>query len=422
MTELKTGSRIILENGDNITIEKELGQGGQGIVYLVDYRGKKMALKWYTQKDSDKFYSNLKNNIKNGAPSEDFLWPMFLTRKQKNSYGYVMKLRPDNYYELGSILLGKANFSSIGAMIKAALNITNGFYNLHLKGYSYQDLNDGNFFINTQTGDVLIADNDNVAPQGKNTGILGKTRYMAPEIITREKAPDKYSDFYSLSVILFLLFYGNHPLEGKAVVNRPCLTESIEKQVYGIDPLFIYDRNNTNNTPVSGLHDNVIKRWNVFPDKLNNAFIDAFSQEKLKNPEKRIIVSQWKKLFQNLQNSIIICDNCGNESLGSTKDNSSTCIHCGTPINIKVRLITNETGVINLTYKKDIHLKSDQQPIGTVMRNAKNHNVLGIKNITDTDWYVETTNGEVIVIEKGKVAPAIKGVKINFGKERGEIV
>ena len=30
-------------------------------------------------------------------------------------------------------------------------------------GYSYQDLNDGNFFINPQSGDVLICDNDNVA-------------------------------------------------------------------------------------------------------------------------------------------------------------------------------------------------------------------------------------------------------------------
>lgn len=37
---------------------------------------------------------------------------------------------------------------------------------LHRHGYSYQDLNDGNFFINPESGDVLICDNDNVMPQG----------------------------------------------------------------------------------------------------------------------------------------------------------------------------------------------------------------------------------------------------------------
>jgi DNA-binding helix-hairpin-helix protein with protein kinase domain len=41
-------------------------------------------------------------------------------------------------------------------MVNAALNITAGFRALHNKGYSYQDLNDGNFFINPQNGNVLI--------------------------------------------------------------------------------------------------------------------------------------------------------------------------------------------------------------------------------------------------------------------------
>ena len=36
--------------------------------------------------------------------------------------------------------------------------------------------------IHPETGDVLICDNDNVAPEGVTSGILGKARYMAPEL------------------------------------------------------------------------------------------------------------------------------------------------------------------------------------------------------------------------------------------------
>ena len=47
----------------------ELGKGGQGIVYKVEYNGEPMALKWYFKnkmKNPQKFYDNIKNNIKIG--------------------------------------------------------------------------------------------------------------------------------------------------------------------------------------------------------------------------------------------------------------------------------------------------------------------------------------------------------------------
>ncbi len=40
MQELKTGDRVNLTNGVQAKIIKELGRGGQGIVYLVDLGGK----------------------------------------------------------------------------------------------------------------------------------------------------------------------------------------------------------------------------------------------------------------------------------------------------------------------------------------------------------------------------------------------
>ena len=90
MAELKKGDKIRLTSGGFVTIEKELGRGGQGIVYLVDLNGEENALKWYINAPDDKFYKNLEHNILSGAPSVAFLWPEYLTTKQNGSYGYVM--------------------------------------------------------------------------------------------------------------------------------------------------------------------------------------------------------------------------------------------------------------------------------------------------------------------------------------------
>ena len=164
MSELKIGSSVKLTNDSSAKIVNELGRGGQGIVYQVEVGGQQMALKWYSTNPGIPFYKNLENNVSKGAPSDAFLWPEYLTTVQNGSFGYVMKLRPQGYYEFGHYLLAKVQFKSFDAIVNAAMKICEGFKSLHLAGLSYQDLNDGNFFIHPATGDVLICDNDNVAP------------------------------------------------------------------------------------------------------------------------------------------------------------------------------------------------------------------------------------------------------------------
>ena len=232
MKELKPKDKVSLTNGSSAKVVKELGRGGQGIVYLVEVGGQQMALKWYLSNPGIPFYKNLEENISKGAPSDAFLWPEYLTNVDHGSYGYIMKLRPEGYYEFGHYLLARAQFKSFDAMVNAAMKICEGFKALHLAGLSYQDLNDGNFFIHPETGDVLICDNDNVFPEGDNSGILGKARYMAPEVVTGQTLPNKQTDRFSLSVVLFMLFYGNHPFEGARVLACPCMTEKYEKQFY----------------------------------------------------------------------------------------------------------------------------------------------------------------------------------------------
>lgn len=410
MTELSKNSIVSLVGGGTATIVKELGRGGQGIVYLVEVCGEKKALKWYLNAPDDKFYRNLEHNIASGAPSDAFLWPEYLTEKQQGSYGYIMKLRPQNYYEFGNFLLAKVSFKSFTAMLSAAMRICDGFMMLHRFGYSYQDLNDGNFFIDPQTGDVLICDNDNVMPQGEKSGIMGKARYMAPEIVAGG-IPDKYSDRFSLSVILFMLFYANHPFEGAKVVACPCMTESFEKRFYGSEALFIYDPIDKSNLPVRGIHQNVIRRWPVFPQLLRDTFIEEFSQEKLQNPSSRMIEQNWKKIISTVRDSLVVCRHCAEETFVNISNTTDKCMNCGKDVDLSKRLVINNRS-LPLINKTAIYIDEDNTPDGVVTTDS--NGFMLIKNVSIETWTVETPSGKIKTVAPNEILPVKEGLKITF--------
>ena len=419
MAELKTNDIVTLVGGGHVKIKKELGRGGQGIVYLVDMNGRDMALKWYLNAPDEYFYTNLNNNILNGAPSDAFLWPKALTERQNGSYGYVMNLRPSNYFEFGNFLMAKQRFSSFDAMLNAAMKICNGFMMLHRFGYSYQDLNDGNFFIDPKTGDVLICDNDNVMPQGEKSGIMGKARYMAPEVVAGS-IPDKYSDRYSLAVILFMLFYCNHPLEGAKVVACPCMTESYEKKFYGSEAVFIFNPNDNSNRPVRGIHQNVIRRWPVLPAALRETFTREFDEEMLRNPQKRMIEQNWEKLIASLRDSLVVCPHCKEETF--VEDGKNTCMSCGKTIDSSLRLKLG-TRTMYLTEGTKLYIDHDNTADVLVVHDAS-AGMLLLKNLsTNITWTAETPSGKLKSVAPGEIMPVKEGIKVSFKQNvKGEII
>lgn len=419
MIELSKGTKITLSNGGYVTIKKELGRGGQGIVYLVDYNGKDVALKWYLNAPDSCFYTNLNNNILNGAPSDAFLWPKALAERQQGSFGYLMDLRPGNYFEFGNFLMAKVKFASFDAMLNAAMKICNGFMMLHRFGYSYQDLNDGNFFIDPKTGDVLICDNDNVMPQGEKSGIMGKARYMAPEVVAGG-IPDKYSDRYSLSVILFMLFYVNHPLEGAKVVACPCMTETYEKKFYGSEAVFIYNPNDKSNLPVRGIHQNVIRRWSVLPAILRNTFTREFSEEMFRDPQKRMIEQNWEKLIATLRDSLVMCPHCHEETF--IEEGKSMCMNCGKDVEVPLLLKIGNRNVF-LTGGTKLYIDHDNNADVLVLKDAK-AGLLLLKNLSsDTTWTAETPSGKLKTVAPGECVPVREGIKVSFDQTtKGEIV
>jgi serine/threonine protein kinase len=432
MAELSIGTQVRFRNNTTCTIKKELGRGGQGIVYLVDYNGKDYALKWYIIEYGSAFYDNLERNVKlftdGKVPTHSFLWPEAITERQFGSFGYLMKLRPQGYEEVGAFLLAQAKFASVNAMLEACLEICDAFQKLHALGYVYQDMNDGNFFINPQTGHVLICDNDNVSPV--NMGIAGKSGYMAPEIVEKESMPNRYTDYFSQSVILFLIFFLNRPFEGARSISCPCMNESADRVLNGKSCVFIMDPKDRSNAPVKGLHTNVIRRWPYAPKILQNAFIETFSHEAIITPAKRIMDYKWKELFTQVRSQYIICPHCGKKTFVEPLQNC-TCSECGKVIN---RPATLKVGHYNIpivpgqqiyqSQVSEVSSPDDYKKVAaTVVRNPKNPNLWGIRNESGVQWTVTIPNGEVKLVGNGNAMPASPGLKIRFSRDgNGEII
>lgn len=412
--ELEKGKIVHLTNGDTAKVVEELGRGGQGIVYLVDYKGQKMALKWYLQMPKDEFYNNLALNVANGSPSEAFLWPKYLTQKEYDSCGYIMDLRPEGYYELTQFMLAHVFFESYNAILGAAMNVVHAFNRLHAAGYSYQDINEGSFFIHPQTGHVLICDNDNVYANSTYSGILGKARYMAPEIVLGggKNMPDKYSDRFSLSIILFLIFFNNHPFEGANAIKNACLTEEAEKRLYGSEAIFICDPTDDSNRPVKGVHTNVIRRWPNFPNVLKETFQTAFSKEALTNPKKRVLEVRWEQVISATRSQLIMCPYCHRETFVENEGNNKKCMNCGRVFNTSNAIQFDDNSQVALTKGTKIFVDRDNIPDIEVI---EKDNGLWLKNLTEVNWQCTTPSGKIKIVVPFDALPAKQGIKISFG-------
>ena len=416
--ELSSSFSIRTKLGGTVSSPQFLAEGGQGYVYRVTYNGQEKALKWYKPGsivNKSAFYDNIWQNVMRGSPSEEFLWPVDVTEEQDGTFGYVMDLRPEGYYEVTDFMLCHVRFQGYKTAIDAAMKIVSAFRKLHNAGYSYQDLNDGNFFINPINGKVLICDNDNVAPDKTETGIVGKPRYMAPEIVMREHMPDSLSDRFSMSVILYMLFCLNHPLEGKRYL-VPGLTPELQEKLYGSEPLFIMDPDDDSNGPHPRVHQNSIMVWSCLPEYMKDVFLDAFSQKALHHPTARPKEIDWLNALTRFRSDIVVCAKCGNE-IFTHQGVPCACDQCGAMPSIPVRITLSAYSIPAVKdsrlYRCQLGVCSEKEalsPVAQVVEKKNAPGVLGIRNKSGKNWNAITSKGTAKKVLPDEVIPLKAGI------------
>lgn len=417
MPSLKPGDMIPLESSaESCEVINYIAEGGQGEVYRVKYKGKEYALKWYKKPyPSEAFYNNLAENVRLGAPNSHYLWPLQITKKYAGSFGYLMYLRPSKYREFSEFLTGAVRFRSYYNLINAALAIVESFRVLHSMGYSYQDVNEGGFFIDPYNGDVLICDNDNVAPFGINLGVKGFPRYMAPEVVTDQSRPNTLSDRFSLSVLLFRMFYIDHPLEGR-ITNRVGLNDISGARLYGFSPVFCYDPVNDSNRPEPEAQPNVIKLWGMYPPELQMVFTRAFT-DGLKDINSRLTELEWEETLVKVRGMLVRVN--GREQFIN--------VHAPQKIPDGVRFLKLPDRVVVLgegtkLYECQTDSKSADftKITGQVITSVMDKSLLGLRNESSSVWRIISTGAERS-IAPGNAVKIVPGMKIDFNGKTGDV-
>lgn len=425
---LVAGRTLTTVKGRSGRIGALLGAGGQGEVYHVIVEGQPFALKWYHRHYIEidvGLRTRLERTIRRGAPTNDFLWPLDLVDIDgAGSFGYVMPLRADSFRTIRDIIAPPPQRLNLSLAQRAhvCLQLANAFLELHAGGFCYQDINFGNIFIDPATARILICDNDNVNIDGADASIYGARKFMAPEVVRRERLPDSRTDLFSMAVLFFYTLLGWHPLDGRREYAAQILDAETENRLYGTEPLFLFDPDDSSNGPVSGFHDPIVARWNSLTSPVRALFVRSFGAG-LRDPSERVLETEWRAPLQALIDGAFSCLPCGYEHgadwRGEVFAGPHACVACGATspapdaLRIGRRMLSLSAG---RTLSADTLASACS---ASVDAHPTRPDVLGLCNRGQTQWQATPPGGQCHMIGAGQTVRLIPGLEIKFGSETG---
>jgi serine/threonine protein kinase len=338
-----------------------------------------------------------------------------------------MELRPPQFHGIVELML--ANISpTFRALSTAAFQFADGFLQLHASGLCYRDISFGNAFINADTGDVLICDNDNVGIDGRApVGVRGTDLFMAPEVARGDALPSTATDLYSLSVLLFHLFMVHHPLVGGRELGGNLTDQDADHKMYAEDPLFIWDPVDDSNRPVPGVHQNAIVYWKLYPTFLRQLFTQAFTSGLSDPLHGRVREGEWRAAALRLRDAIYYCGACGQENFWDAETSPGFCWSCRRQLEPPPRLVSSRYVVLlNSDTKLFAHHLAGtsgdfSREMATVVRHPSQPDVWGLRNLSGWAWHATTTGGSSFTVEPGRSCTLADGSQLDFGQIQATI-
>jgi eukaryotic-like serine/threonine-protein kinase len=434
-------------NNIRCVVVKFIAAGGQGEVYKADWKGKPVALKWYYPhylEADPRLQERLHTTIKIGPPGPRFMWPQALASIQgMPGFGYVMELREPRFQEMHKLMNGSVD-TTLRAMVTAAFELAHNYQLLHAEGLCYRDISFGNAFFDPQTGEIRICDNDNVDTNGVPGIVLGTPRFIAPELFREVATPNRQTDLFALSVLLFCILMRHHPLEGQKdlilnYLDAPVI--EVMKILHRWMPVFIFDPNDDTNRLIHGVpaHDLARKLWRIYPRFIRKLFRTAFT-DGLQEPDKRISDLEWRDAMLRLRDSLFLCQHCRRENFYDSeilaerggyppRCRSEKCNrHLVLPHRMRIgrKIIMLPLGAELFAYHTELAPPAERrfdltQPTGVVVPHPHNSQALGLKNVSPGNWVVTRRDSSLLNVEPGRSIRLEEGIRINFGTLEGEV-
>lgn len=222
-TNLQVGDII----ADRFRIVSEIGKGGMGFIYKVRDLAldRDVALKMLLSNRGS--FEELKTELINARDlTHQYIIKVFDIGEWKGVFYFTMELVEG---ETLKAYIERSNGGEIEEKLKLLVKICEGLSLAHQKGIIHRDIKPQNILINAEMEpkilDFGIA--RRVTDEGKNQGISGSPKYMAPEQIQNTGA-DPRTDIYAIGIIMFYMFTKTEPFTGKDAnqillmqINRP---------------------------------------------------------------------------------------------------------------------------------------------------------------------------------------------------------
>ncbi|QDU79751.1 Serine/threonine-protein kinase PknL [Polystyrenella longa] len=201
-------------------LERKLGVGGMGIVYLATYEktGRKVAVKVLSPAMSDqpqvlKRFEREMDILK--KLKDPHVVQYFGGGKQRGQHFYAMELVDGGTLE--EVIKERAPLDW-EFVVDCGIQICSGLEKAHAMGIIHRDLKPANLFLSTKTGELKLGDfgiaRDTTATALTAAGrTVGTYAYMAPEQIIGKPPVSRKTDLYSLGCVLFEMLTGHTPFQ-----------------------------------------------------------------------------------------------------------------------------------------------------------------------------------------------------------------
>jgi uncharacterized RDD family membrane protein YckC len=207
---------------DHFTIDRELGRGGMGVVFLARDTSldRDVAIKVIVPKRGDgtsmeRFFREARAQAKLASPH--VVRVFFIGRVGHGAYFAMEHIEGESL----EAMLDRGERLEPEAARLLMLDVARGLAEAHAAGFIHRDIKPSNLLID-KNGQIKIADFGLAKPltdQGSLTGdgvVLGTPMYMAPEQVKGTDL-DHRADMYALGASFFNLLAGEPPYAGDAV-------------------------------------------------------------------------------------------------------------------------------------------------------------------------------------------------------------
>lgn len=333
--------QITTEKGQVFTLEKKLGEGGQGRVFSLQEKvtGKSLAVK-IIRSQSSQDSERLRNRLAavKRMPLEDIPLARPLALLAPPYSGYVMELATGMESLQGLAVPPKdgiaqwfLNTGGLRRRMQLLISLARTLAELHSRGIIYGDLSAANVFVSSELAHhaVFLIDLDNLRMHTSGHEYIYTPGYGAPEVVNQKSGISSLSDIYAFAILSFQLLTLVHPFVGDMVSDGE---PELEEQAFEGQLPWIEDGTDTQNLCSAG-----IPRDMVLSSNMKKLFAQTFEGGR-REPTQRPGMNHWVEVLEVAFRALLQCPTCSSAFFFNAHEDA--CPFCNglheRPISIRV--------------------------------------------------------------------------------------